>query len=233
MISRTEAIARQRLEVTCVHEGRISGLLPAKGAGFMLVDDGGDPIGDRVAMPSYDYVLGQGMLSAGEPGAHVFGGLGLVRVSWFEPIAITNDEGRRIGVFYIESFDDQPVRVFQVMEPKEGKVGPTFPHVIPLMAYSMKNAPKALQKRFKESDLFKDLRRARGRDIRELFTDRGVHDSPIRSRWSERGRLIFDFPGFKVNEEKLTPVLWKLKRNGVNEASVSLVRKAVEMNNLT
>lgn len=227
MISRNEVIARQRLEVTYVHEERISGLLPARGPLLNLVDEKSDPIGDCAAMMSYDYVLGQGMLSAGKPGAHVFGGLGLVRVCWFEPIAITNDEGRRIGVFYIESFDDDPIRVFQVMEAKGGRIAPTFQHVLPLVAYSTKNRPKPGR------DAFKAIRRAPGRDIRKLFSGEGIHDSPIRSRWSERGRLIFDFPGFKVNEEKLTPVLWKLKRNGVNEVSVSLVRKAVEMNNLT
>lgn len=203
------------------HAGRISGFMKPSSPAFMHIVPDGDPLGDLVCQPSYDYVMEKYLNPVtNQPMGFDTFGWPLRRFCWFEPIAISNGH-KRIGLFYIESFDDTPVRVFQVLEPKEGRAAPFWFYILPAQIETSLNAPEECH------DLHKLLRRARGRKGAGSFGVGKFYDSPIIPA-VRGGKVLFQFPGFKVSEEKLRPVLWKFKRAGVNEVPLKLLQQGLQ-----
>lgn len=222
-----------KFQLVRVHEGRVSGFTAPRQPIVYYLDDWSDPLGDLVCQPSYDksfsttYEEYSRRAEKGYGPAKVYGSPGLIEHCWFEPIAIVDEAGKRIGIFYIESFDDSPKRVFQVLEPKVGKAAPLFANIVPEYFYRTTSPDKH------DRDMFKSLRRLEGKELREIAGAADFYDSPIRCKWSEKNGLVVHFPGFKVRETLLRPVLWKFKRAGVNEVPLKLLAQGInrETNN--
>lgn len=98
----TESFARMKslLNVSHVHEGRLSGLAENAELTLRYCDEYSDPLGNLHCAS----------------GTHQDPSLGARRFCWFEPIAITDDDGNRMALLYIESFDDAPQSVYVVHE---------------------------------------------------------------------------------------------------------------------
>ncbi|MEJ6013980.1 hypothetical protein WG936_09040 [Corynebacterium sp. H127] len=219
---------KQYMIVCHSHDGRLSGL--SINRPITAVNER-SLLGDEAMQLCTNYIENPDVLPL-----HRAARIRLIQQCWFEPIEVVDNKGHRLAVFYLESHNDKPCRVFQVHVSKGERPRPTYynqpainamgviPGIRPDGSFDTEATIPAVDSR--EGD--KRSRKFLAKSGANLLAIENMQHSPVFiDRRNSNGDVVYGFPRFQVSEPKLRAVLWKFKRAGHDRVELKLLRMSL------